>query len=809
MTTFGQTLKFAIRQLRRNPGFTATVVVTMALAIGANTAIFSLVNALMLKGLPYPRANRLGTIFTRVDGPEPFDGRRSIDGTQWVQLRDNVPALVSAVSGGSAGVNLEAGPRVAYVHDGRVSQHYFDVLGIRPAFGRTFTAEEDRPHGPNAAVLSYALWQASFGGDPSVLGQAIRLKGDSYTVVGILSQGAATPLNADLYTALQPSEQGEGAGTNYEVIARLANAATWQQANAQINRAWAYRAARFARLASSGIRISYYGVPLQQGQSAALKPKALALMCAAGLILLIACANLAGLTLVRMARRTSEIATRLALGATHWQVQRQFWTENLLLAGAGGAAGVGVGLLALRGLLTLLPKDYLPLATVPIDGRVLAFTLAVSLATSVLAGMLPALATRRVDLRSSMARRGGSSAESVRLRQTLIAGEVALTVVLLAGSGLLVRTLVHLETLPAGFNPAGVTTAKASLDDARYRDPAAFRSLLNESIAAMRQIPRVQSAAVGLTLPYESPLNDQVTLSDGKETGQEVGADLVYVTPAYFETLQIPLLAGRAFSASDGPETHRVAIVNRAFAQKFYHGANPIGRTLDKDLTIVGMVADVPISSHLDPVAPLQSEETIYVPAAQQTNPKYLALVHVWFQPSWIIRTAGPVAGLTGQMQRALSSAAPGLPFSGFYSMSDLEAETLATQRIEVALLTAMAGLALLLSALGIFSLVANMVVQRTREMGIRIALGSSLPRAMVQVGAPGMRAAGSGLLLGLLLCSAVLRLLRSVLYGVGVYDLPTLFAVLGILAAVTLMATTIPALRVAGIAPAQTLREE
>ncbi len=364
------------------------------------------------------------------------------------------------------------------------------------------------------------------------------------------------------------------------------------------------------------------------------------------------------------------------------------------------------------------------------------------------------------------------------------------------------------STLPPGFNSQGVMTAKVSLDDSRYQKQAGFLKLLDESTAAMRRIPGVASAAVGLTLPYERTLNDGVMLHDGPEAGRQVGTDLVYVTPGYFETLQMPVLAGRTFTQSDGPNAQKVTIVNRSFAMKFFRGMNPVGRMLDKGVVIVGVVADVQISSGLNPVAPLMSEETMYIPAAQ-VNPQFLALVHVWFQPSWIVRTAGPVEGLTGQMQRALAVATPNLPFSGFYRMSDLQARTLSEQRLEVALLSTMAGLALLLSAVGIFALVASLVGQRTREIGIRIALGSSIRQAMVSVGAPGVRASVLGVVVGLALCAAALRTLRSVLYGVGVYDAGTIVTVVLVLAAVTLIAATAPTLRIARIDPARTLREE
>ena len=804
-------VSFGWRQLWRNPGFTAAVIVTLALSIGANTAIFSIVNALMLKSLPYPDPERIGTIFWRVEGSQPFDGLNDIDGEQWELLRDNVPTVLGAVSSSiSSGVNLQAGRSVQYVHAGRVSAHYFDVLGFRPAMGRSFTDDEDRPKGPRAVILSSGLWRTTFHSDPHLIGQAIELKGEPYTVVGVLPANARTPLNADVYTALQPSRQGEGGGANYGVILRLPDGANWRQADAAINRVWADSSVRYAKEFHPGSRVSFYTVPLQKGQTAELRPKALTLMLAAGFILLIACANLAGFTLVRMSQRAAEIATRLALGASRWRVQRQLWLENLLLAFMGGAAGVGIGFVALRGFLSLLPPDYLPVAGVSLDGRVLGFALAASLLTSVLFGMLPALALKRIGLRSFMDSRTIAGVERLRLRQLLIAGEVGLTVVLLAASGLLIRTFIHLETLPPGFNPRNVMSAKASLDDARYRDPAAFDRLLIESIAAMEHIPGVRSAAVGLSLPYERALNDGVTLASGPEKGRQVMSGAIYVTPGYFATLEIPLLAGRDFTRADRRGAQLVAIVNRSFARKYFGDVNPVGQALDKQGTIIiGVAEDVTLPPHVEQVTdPLGSEPIMYIPAPQ-APPPFLAVIHVWFQPSWIVRTSGPIEGLTGRMQRALADVDPGLPFSGFYSMTDHQAEALATQRVEVTLLGAMAGLALLLSAVGIFALVANVVSQRTREIGIRIALGSTIRQAMAHVVAPGIRSSAIGLGLGLLLCLEGLRVMRSVLYGVGVYDSLSLIGAVAVLAVVTGLAATIPAIRIAKTDPAATLREE
>jgi predicted permease len=808
MGILGQNLRFAVRQLGRNPGFTVTVILTLALSIGANTAIFSVVNALLLKSLPYSHPERMATIYTRVTGTTGSDERHHLNGEQWELLRDNAPSLISSVSAlRTSGVNLQADSQVQYLHAGRISAHYFDVLAIHPIIGRSFSDREDRPHGPKTAILSYGLWRNTFGSDPNISGKNILLKGEPYTVIGVLPE-ATIPLNADLYTALQASRDGEGGGTNFDVITRLRDGATWQQADSEINRAWSLRTVRYEVQNNPGAQVTYYSVPLQKGQTAALRPQVLTLMLAAGIILLIACANLAGLTLVRVLWRKSEVAIRLALGASHWQIQKQFWLETLLLAFLGGIAGVAVGLVTLRGLLLLLPERFLPVADVPLDGRVLAFTVLISLLTSVLFGMLPSLTARRFDLRSAIASRATSGSNQLRLRQALIVSEVALTVVLLAASGLLIRTLVHLQSLPSGFDSTGVMTAKASLDDARFHDSAPFRKLLDESTTAMRHIPGVQHAAVGLSLPYERSLNSGVTLSDGQEAGQQVMTSKVYITPDYFGALQIPILMGRSFTDADGPNSPRVAIVNRTFVRKFFNGASPLGRYVDKDSVIVGVVEDVAIEPGLDPTAPLSAEQSMYIPATQ-VGAQSLSLLHVWFQPSWIVRTAGRVEGLTAEMQRALASVDPNLPFSGFYRISDLLAKTLATQRVEVALLSAMAALALLLSAVGIFALVANLVAQKTREIGIRMALGSTIRQAMVNIGGPGVRASALGLILGLVLCAGALRAMRSVLYGVGVYDASTILSAVLILASVVLIAGTVPTLRVARIDPAQTLREE
>jgi predicted permease len=541
----------------------------------------------------------------------------------------------------------------------------------------------------------------------------------------------------------------------------------------------------------------------------------LILMAAVGFVLLIACANLAGLALVRIGRREAEIATRLALGATRWVILRQFWIESLLLTAFGAFAALLLGNLTLQLIRRSTPDELLPLGGISLDPRVLVFTAAVAMAASLFFGLLPALATRRIDVRSALASgstRAVAQSGSTRTRYALIVGEVAFTVVLLTVAGLLIRTLIYLETLPAGFNPENVVVATASLDDARYNNRAAFLKLLDQSTAAMRTIPGVSSAAVGLTVPYERALNYGVEILDGSQASQQQITSMVYVTPDYFAALQIPIKAGRAFAASDGAASQFVAVVNTAFVRRYLSENNPVvGRHLKSDgnaIEIVGVTGSVITTPGFTDGAPLVDEPTVYVPAAQMPT-QLVNLVHVWFQPSWVVRTKGKLGGITQQMQQALASVDPDLPVSGFYAMKDVLAKALLLQQVQADLLAALAGLALLLSSVGIYGLVSNLVNQRTRELGIRMALGCTIKGAMMEVSRAGILATAGGLAAGLIISSLAIKFLRSQLFGVAAYDPLTIAAVITTLALVSLLATTLPALRIAKIDPAETLRAE
>ena len=814
-----QDLRFALRQLHKSPGFAAIGILTLALGIGANTAIFSLVNAFMLRPLPYPEPDRLAVVMRHAEGVSPQTGQftqdddPTQDGKTWEEVRDQMPSVHAAIFGGTSGVNLAAGSgqgsELRYVQDMRVSAQYFNVLGIAPILGRSFSEEEDRPNGPNAVILSYALWQSALHGDREIVGKAVTLKGEPYTVVGVLPPDAQVTGTADLWTPLQPHQSGECGGQNCEIIVRLTSGATWQQVTAELSH---IRKDWLDEVAKDKAHGWFYVSPLASNLDNGMSQPVLLLMVAVGLILLIACTNLAGLTLVRIARRTPELATRLALGATRWQILRQLWAEGFVIALLGAGAGLALALMTLSLLQGILPPFLMPVGGFGIDGRVLVFTFGASLLASLLFAALPALQVRRLDLRSSIAAGSHTVVQgSSRLRHVLVSGEVALTIVLLGAAGLLVRTLIHLQSLPKGFDSTNVVTASLSLDDARYRKPEAFQNLLSRSVAEMQKIPGVEQAAVGLSLPYERGLNDGVKIPDGKFAGKDWGSSMAYVTPGYFAALRIPILAGRGIMDSDTENSPLVAVINVDFAREFFGEPYPIGRhvtTSDRTYTVVGVVQNVAKSPGMGSDQPVTTEPVLYTPAAQ-TSQGLINVAHVWFQPSWIVRTRQPLAGTPHAMEEALARVDSQLPFSGFHSLQEILAKTLVRQRIEVALVTTFAGLALLLSAVGLYGLVSNMVVQRRREFGIRIAFGSSIRRAMVDVGSGGLKAALYGLFLGVAASLLVLRVLRSVLYGIRYYDPLTLALVAIGLLAIAFIASALPALRLANLDPAETLRTE
>ncbi len=808
-------LRYAVRMLRKAPGFTFVALLTLAVGIGVNTAVFTIVHALLLKPLPFPDPGRLAAVNTMFRGPNGQSLDSSVDGKTFLAIHDNASTVQTAISSGDfgSGVNLVANGAAANVQQRRVSAAYFAVLGVPPMIGREFTASEDRDGGPAVAILSHGLWTRVFAGDPQIIGRAIMLRGEPYTVVGVMPPGFTTGVLTDVWTPIHPSVKGEGGGSNYGMIARVRPEATWAQANAEV-----------AQLGSAAAREGYPPevtatcalISLQQAQTSDVREPLLMLWGAVGLVLLIACVNLAGLLLARSAVRTREIATRMALGSGRAAVIRQLLIESLLLAVAGGLLGVLVGWSVLDGL-KALGADVVPVGyPIELDSRVLAVTLGIAVATSLVFGLVPALHASRVDVQRVLAQsgtRGVAGAATGWMRRAVVAGEVALGVILLVSAGLLVRTFVHLRTLDPGFDPSNVVTATISLQDARYQDAAAVDRLFNETLVRIERIPGVQSAGVALGLPYTRLLNLGFKPLDGvANTQRGTFTNLSYVTPGYLEALHVPLVHGRAFGDADTSASPGVAIVNEEFAKRYYPRGDALGRRLAVagEREIVGIVGNVRATSsgfsgYSDP---LVTPPIVYVPASQ-TTAAFLKLVHTWFSPSWAVRVAGPPDSAAKDIRQAIGAVDPLLPIASLRAMTDVQERSLASERFMMSLVLGLGAVALLLAAVGIHGLMASAVTERTRELGIRLALGATGGRLLRDVVAPGVLLAAAGVIVGGAASLAVVRLLQSFLWGVTASDPLTFITVVLTLLTVALLASLVPALRVLRLDPASTLRAE
>ncbi len=807
-------LRYAVRQLRRSPAFAITVILTLGLCIGANTAIYTLVDTLFFRPLPYPEPDRLVMVTSFFQKGGASDTETSQTGTQWELVRDHATLLDSAVYSGTSGVNLYAAGQVEYVQQERVSANYFHVLGIEPLIGREFARQEDVPGGPPLTVLSYGLWQRIFHGDRSIIGRTIDLRGAPYTVLGIMPRGFRSDQPADLWTPLHPSRTGEGEGTNYGIIGRLKPGATFAAASGQLN---AIMQPVFKeRHLPPGVSLEERAIPLQVGLTTDIRSNVELMWGAVGLVLLIGCVNIAGILLARSATRSREIATRMAIGAGRGRVVGQLLAEAVLLAIGGGLLGLLIGEFALQGLTHLNPTEFDIWGPVHLDARVMVIIFAIALGTSILFGLFPAFEATSVDLRSALSEggRGASGSRRQWKRQVLVFAEVALGVVLVAGAGLLIRTFASLTNRDPGFNPNHVIAASLSLQDARYNTSAAGVRLFRESLDRIRQIPGVESAAVALSLPYQRPLNDGITRITGHDlTGKAQIINFTYVTPGFFETLEIPLLRGRVFTNADKATSEKVAVVSQAFVRYYLPKApDTLGTHLQiegSDYQIVGVVADTQEQNGWGGgFGPINAFRDVYVPAAQFPDGLF-TMANTWFSPSWIVRTHGNVPGLPEAMRRALQTIDPRLPFSAFHSMSEVRAASLAQQRYWAALFSALAGLALGLAALGLYGLIAQSVTLRTREMGIRMALGATVENVVRAAAAPGITLALLGIGAGLVLALFAARLLKSLIWGITPTDPFTFIVVAAILIAVAAASSIIPALRLTRLDPAVTLRDE
>jgi predicted permease len=795
-------LIFAARLARKYPLSTAAIIATLALCIGVNTAIFSVVDRVLLRALPYPQPERLVQIVTYGRGEGVEFRNDSQDGATWFALRDHVHALDLAVyTDWTTGVNLASDSGVEYVTLERVGAGYFRVLGVPPLAGREFDPAEDIAGGPMAVILSRKLWRRTFHSDPSIVGRRVLLRGEPHTVVGIMPDSLAG--TADLWAPLRPSTTGEGGGTNYGIVGRLRPGATWAQAEAEL------RAAGVEPLKRRNTKRAnvWEGMAnLQEVATENLRRPLFIVWSAVGLVLLIGCVNVAGMLIARGKQRRSEIATRLALGASAATIVRQVLIESVAIAAAGGIAASLVGYAALRGLKALARDQFGFLQGVTLDARVWVGAAVITLFTSILFGVLPAIQATRVDIREAQgAARTVAGARRFWSFRLLVAGQVALAVTLLIGAGLLLRTFTYLWNMNPGFDGSRVVTASFSLRDARYKTSAAVNDLFRRGIARLHELPGVEQAAVALTLPYERPLNMGVAPPGNDRT--RITA-MVYVTPEFLDALRIPLLRGRKIDERDSENAPKVAVVNEAFARQ-YLGDDPLGKQVkngNAPTEIVGVVGNVQQRPSWGPPLPVTAQPTIYIPAAQFSG---FELVHTWFSPKWVVRAHEGAAISRATIDRVAHTLDPLLPIADFRTFDDVKLQTFGFQRFLSALLGATAGLALMLAALGIYALIANSVAERTRELGIRLALGAGAGRTIRSAAMPGIILAVAGALCGVILARASEQMVRRFIFGISSTDLVTFAAVSVGIIFIAAVASLAPALRISRIDPAQALRQE
>jgi predicted permease len=809
---------YGFRLLRRTPVFTATALITLAVAVAINVAVFAVVDAALLKPLPFPDPQRLILVSrtARVEGRTSTD--TSVDGRTWELVRDRATALDAApFSSWTSGVNLVVpsadAAQARFVHQERVGAGFFHVLGVAPILGREFTRAEDIPGGPALVVISADLWTALFDRNPAVIGQTVTLRGEPHTIVGVMPDGFRTDVEADLWTPIQPSTKGQGGAENYQILGRLRPGVVWAQAASDIeNIGRAYAETRTDRIGD----VSFSIQSLQEGLTAQLKQPLLMLWLAVAVVLVVASVNLAGLFLARAAGRSREIATRLALGSGRWAVARQLVIESALLALAGGVAGLLLGSVALDGL-RWLARDVLdfwqPLTFGLRTGGV---ALLLSLLACLMFGLWPAVHAARLDIQAGFAAgsaRGTAGPATRWPRRAMVLVQVSLGVVLLVGAGLLVRTYGHLIALDPGFDPSHVVTASISLEDARYRTVERTAAMFDRTLERLRGAPGVQGAAVSLGLPYERLLNLGFRLTDGSGDAVKNSrmTSVTYVSDGYFDAIGVPIRRGRGFGPGDHAGSLPVVVVSETFVKTYFAGQEPIGRHValgSATREIVGVAGDVQVRPGWGHGGPLASMPLTYVPVTQISD-SLMNLVHGWFSPAFIVRSGLPQSQAASLMRQALDEVDPLLPFARVRAIGEVQAQAVALVRLLMLMLTILSLTAVGLVIVGIHGLIAASVAERTREMGIRLALGSTMSGALRSLFVPGLVIAGVGTVCGLALAAAGARLLQGFVWGVGTHDAATYASVAALMLVVAAISSVIPALRILRLDPAVTLRQE
>jgi putative ABC transport system permease protein len=800
-------VRLAMRGLLRSPGFAVVAVVAMALGIGANTAVFTIVNSVLLRPLPFPEPERLYALSVAMDNPfVGVDDSRMPDGL-YVDFRKQDHLFEKLTAYNSHRVNMTGGGDARSIMGTSATADFFSVLRANAALGRTFAPEEDQSGHDGVVVISDELWRSAFGADPAAIGKSVRLDGESHTIIGVMPAGFAFPAALDIWVP-QGVHLSEHNSQLLSVVGRIKPRVSRSQAAAELDTVVKRIPGRFFDENDKN-RPPAKVTSLLEYVSGKVQRSLLIFLGAVAFVLLIACANVANLMLARAAGRRQEIAVRAALGASRWRLIRQLLTESTLVALAGGAAGLMLAVWSVPALVALAPPNTLPrVEQVGIDGWVLAFTFAISLVTGLGFGIIPAIQATRSELRESLSLGGRTlTGRHERLRGALVVSEIALSLVLLTGAGLMLKSFLRLRSGDTGFRAENVITMTVDLPDNAYKEAPQMHAFRERTLEKLSQLPGVTATAAINWLPFgEALTRGDFRLDGGRKFPRGLMVDKPEISPSYFRAMGIRLLRGRDFSASDNAQAPAVGIVSQSAARALWPGEDPIGKRFSEEdhptpkdwVTVVGVVENVKQMGMAD-----KHWDTMYQPLAQIDRAYWLN--HM----SFVVRTASDPEALATAMRAAVRDVDRNQPVQSVATMQTLVDKSTAELRFQTRLLGTFSLLALLLAAVGTYGVLAYSVSQRTHEIGIRMALGAEARNVLRLVLRRTLVLAGAGVLTGAAGALAVTRVLEKFLFEVKPNDPATFIAVAALLAGVALAAGWIPAWRATRVDPVEALRYE
>jgi predicted permease len=819
MDTFVQDLRHALRLLRSSPGFTFAAVTALALGIGANTAIFSVLNTVILKPLPYPDPERL-VMFLNVS-PQGSGGAASP--TKFNVWRRQTAAFEDVSAYRFSVVNITGDANPEQVSAGYVSADFFRLFGAVPIYGRTFSPEEDRPGGGFTVVLGNGFWRRRFGGDPGVIGRTVLFNGQAHEIIGVLGPFDTTAIQSavgapEVWLPFQIDPNSTMQGNFFTTAGRLKPGISVEGGTAQL----ASAAAEFRQAFPQALppQVGFGVQTLQEMIVRNVRSSLWILVGAVSFVLLIACANVANLLLVRATVRQREIAIRSAIGAARGRIARQLMTESIVLSLLGGLFGLALGVIGIRALLALnpgnIPRIGIDGAAVGVDGRVLAFTAFVSVLTGLVFGLFPALRAARVDLSSVMkesAGRSGTGFKQNKTRAVLVISEIALALVLLVGAALLIRTYIALRAVDPGFNPQRVLTMRMSLSGDRFAKTATIGELMRDGRERLEALPEVEAAAASCCVPLQGGFGLGFIIEGRPLEGPaHGGGSFTPISANYFNVFKIPVLRGRYFTEQDTTGAPGVVIINQAMARQYWPDGNPIGERLvigrglgpnmeQPPAEIVGVVGDV-----RDGALNREPNPIMYIPWAQLPDAHSANLLSIT-SLAWVVRTRAEPFSLSTAIQKELREASGGLPVARLRSMEDVVTQSTARADFNMLLLTIFAGSALTLAAIGVYGLMAYSVQQRTQEMGVRLALGADASRVRNMVVRQGMTLVAIGVAIGIASAFGLAQVMATFLFGVTPRD-PLVFVVVPLVLAVfAWLGVWLPARRAGRVDPVVALR--